>query len=384
MWSDIIEQEKVKNILKNIYLSNKISHAFIFHGNNGVGKDAAAIEFAKLLNCENAMPDGRQVSNKQEPCDNCKSCKQISALISPNVKFITALPTGKKETDSTQNPLESLKNEDFESYRNEIEKKAKDHYYNIQISNANNIRISSIRQIRNDVYLTGEEGKKKVFIISRCEQMNLQSANALLKILEEPPKDTILILTTSKPNSLLPTIIGRCQKIKFDSISTEGIKKYITQSRNDLKEEQAEFFSRLADGSISKAKEILNSYFLELRETVLELLRAVVMNKTLKLGREIDSIIKSRNKEKVKQALLFMIIWFRDVIHKLNENDNEIINTDKIENITKFCSRFDSNNYKIITLIEESIRDIDKNMNLSLLLYNLIYRIKENIETKNQ
>ena len=383
MWSNVIEQEHVKDILKNIHHSSKISHAFIFYGKEGIGKDATALEFAKLVNCENALPDGRQVNDKQEACNVCKSCKQISSFVSPNVKFITALPTGKSDSDKSVNPLESLDKEDFETYKKEIEKKAKDHYYNINIPNANNIRINSIRQIRNDVYLTGETGKKKVFIISRCEQMNPQSSNALLKILEEPPKDTILILTTSKLNSLLPTIIGRCQKIKFDSISTEGIKKYLLQSRSNLTEEQGDFFSKLADGSISKAKEILDSYFLELRENVVELLRAVVSNKTLKLNREIESITKSRDKEKVKQALLFMILWFRDVTYKLNGNDKEIINSDKIENITKFCNRFESNNYKIITLIEEAIRDIDMNINLNLLLYNLIYKIKTNIEIKS-
>src|ERR1700730_17404070 len=101
MWSNIIGQERIKNILKNIYQSEKISHAYIFYGTDGVGKDAAAIEFAKLLNCDSPV-------NENEACDKCPSCIEIDSFRSSLFKFIVALPAGKNETDEDLNPLEKL------------------------------------------------------------------------------------------------------------------------------------------------------------------------------------------------------------------------------------------------------------------------------------
>src|SRR6187399_1918098 len=109
MWSNIIGQERVKDILKNIYSGGKISHAYIFYGNKGTGKDAAAIEFAKLLNCDDPV-------NGNEACDKCKSCVEISSLRSPVFKYIVALPSGKNESDEDTSPLEKLEKEDFENY----------------------------------------------------------------------------------------------------------------------------------------------------------------------------------------------------------------------------------------------------------------------------
>lgn len=375
MWKNIIGQERVKEILKNIFQSGKISHAFIFYGINGVGKDAAAVEFAKLLNCDEPL-------NGNEACDICKSCLEINSFKSPLFKFIIALPSGKNDTDEDTNPLEKLEKEDFINYRAELESKISDKYYSISLTGANDIRIASIRQIKRDIYLTGKKGKKKIFVISDCEMMNPQSSNSLLKILEEPPKDSILILTTSRINSLLPTIAGRCQKIKFDSLSKGNIVKYINEKDESISKINADFFAELSDGSVSKCNEILNKNFLELREKVLDLLTSVLTNQHLKLGNDIDFIIGKKDKERVKQFLILLAIWFRDITNKFYGNDDLIINKDKTERMSKFVTNFDSQNYLIINSIEEAIKDIDSNIFLDLLLYNLTYKIKSYIQKK--
>lgn len=375
MWSNIIGQERVKEILKNIFQSGKVSHAYIFYGAEGTGKDAAAVEFAKLLNCDNPV-------NGNEACDECKNCADISLFRSPLFKFITALPSGKNETDEDISPLEKLEKEDFEIYLEEIDAKICDKYHKISIPKANDIRISSIRQIKREIYLTGRAGKKKVFLISGCDQMNPQSSNSLLKILEEPPKDSILLLTTSRINSLLPTIIGRCQKIRFDNLTKEEILSYIKNKGAVKKDSEAEFFAELSDGSITKCNEIIGKDFLELREKVLDLLSALLTNQYLKLGHSIEFVAGKKDKERVKQFLVLLAVWFRDITSKSHGNDEVIINKDKADRISKFVSNFDSENYKIINLIEEAIRDIDSNVILDGMLYNLMYKIKSNITRK--
>jgi DNA polymerase-3 subunit delta' len=212
--------------------------------------------------------------------------------------------------------------------------------------------------------------------------MNPQSANSLLKILEEPPKDSILILTTSMINSLLPTIIGRCQKIKFNNLSKDQILDYIKSKDERIKDAEAEFFAELSEGSITKCNDILSKNFLELREKVLELLSSLLTNQFMKLGNNIDFVIGKKDKDRVKQFLVLLSVWFRDIINKSHGNDDLIINKDKADRISKFISNFDSENYKIINLIEEAITDIDSNVFLDLMLYNLSYKIKANISKK--
>lgn len=375
MWDKVKGQQRVKEILKRIFESRKISHAFIFYGNEGVGKDATAIEFAKLLNCDNPV-------NVNEACDACKNCIETDAFRSQLMKYVIALPSGKNESDDDSNPLEKLDNEDFTNYLNEIECKKIDKYYNISLPRANDIRISSIRLIKKEIYMTGKSDKKKVFVISKCDRMNPNSANSLLKILEEPPKDSILILTTSKLSSLLPTISGRCQKIKFDNLSNEIIRKYILDSDDKIKPEEADFLSELSDGSITKCEEIINSNYLELRNSVLNLLSALLTDKYIKIGNEIDLVAGKKDKEKIKRFLSLLIVWFRDLIYI---SENSVINVmfkDKSDRLKKFAENFYSDNFKIISIIEDTIRDIDSNVIPDLLLFNLANNIRLHIRRK--
>ncbi len=376
MWNNIIGQDRVKSILKNIYQSGKISHAYIFYGNEGTGKDAIAIEFAKLLNCDNS-------AGSFEACDTCKSCTEINNFKSQIVKFIIALPSGKNETDDEFNPVEKLEKEDFNNYLSEMELKSLDKYHKISIPKANDIRISSIRQIKNQIYLTGKTGKRKIFIISKCDMMNPNSSNALLKILEEPPKDSVIILTTSRINSLLPTIIGRCQKIKSDDISSSLIFEYINSKEPGISEPEAKFFAELSEGSITKCNEILEENLIELREKVMDILTSVVTGQNIKLGKEIDFITGKKDKERIKKFLVLLIIWFRDLTSYSNNNEKLLINTDKIDRISRFAKNFSSDNYRIINKIEEAIRDLDSNIFPELIMYNLFLFLKSSVKKKS-
>jgi len=374
MWSNIIGQERVIKILKNIYASNKISHAYIFYGKEGIGKDAVAIEFAKLINCENKI-------NGIEACDNCTSCRQINSLNSTTFKFITALPSGRKETSESDNPVNTLKEDDYNIFLEEIEKKSKDNYYKINIQNANDIKISSIRQIKKEIYLTGIKGKKKIFLISNCDLMNPQSSNAFLKILEEPPGDSLIILTTARLNALLATITGRCQKIRFDPINKDDLTKFLLNYNNELNTHEAELYADISDGSILKCKNITESYFMELREKMIEMLIALVTNKSITLSNIISEIIADKNKEKIKQFLLLLTIWFRDVILISNGEKSNIINKDRLERLEKFSKLYKTNNYRIINYIEDTYKELEQNLNTELLLINLAFKIKSEFKT---
>ncbi|MGH2574222.1 MAG: ATP-binding protein, partial [Ignavibacteria bacterium] len=279
MWRNIIGQDKVKEKLKSIYKSNKISHAYLFHGMEGVGKDAAAIEFAKLLNCQN--------KSNGEACDVCEECRSISALRSEHFNIVCSLPAGKSEqTDS--DPLEKLSAEDFENYLEQIKLKSENHYKRINIPNANNIRINSIREIINKIYLSTGRKHKKVFLISEADKMTLEASNALLKILEEPPKKSVIILTTSKPNALLPTVIGRCHQIHFEKLPEPLIQEKLIKEfeKTRIAEKQSTEYndieiklaSKLSMGSYSRASALLEMDINEIRDTAINYLISVIKN----------------------------------------------------------------------------------------------------------
>lgn len=362
-------------MLKSIHASGRIPHSFIFHGIEGVGKDAAAIEFSKLINCES--PDAENGA-----CGECKYCRQTNSLNSSVFKFITALPASRKDIDEGDNPAAGLSETDAELLSAELKKKSEDYYYKISIPKANTIRIDSIRQIRKEIYLTPDRGKKKIFLISNADLMNPNSENAFLKILEEPPGDAVIILTTSKVNSLLPTVIGRCQKIKFDSISNPDLLSFLKSYTDDISSEEMNLLVNIANGSLQKLKNIVNDNFLVLRDKVVDYLRAVIINNQPAVSGIITSVVSPKDRDLVRQFLYLMILWFRDIIISKSSNGNIVINRDRLDSVTRFSAKYNSDEFEIINLLETCIGDIDRNVNTEIMLYNLTYNLRELIKTR--
>ncbi|HWQ81366.1 MAG TPA: DNA polymerase III subunit delta' C-terminal domain-containing protein [Ignavibacteria bacterium] len=369
MWKNIIGQKRVISILRNIHTSGRIPHSFIFHGIEGVGKDAAAIEFAKLINCDS--PD-----DVNGACDECKYCRQTNSLNSSIFKFITALPASRKETDDGENPASGLSDTDAEILSTELRRKSEDFYHRINIPKANTIRIDSIRQVRREIYLTPDRGKKKVFLISNADLMNQNSENAFLKILEEPPGESVIILTTSRINSLLPTVIGRCQKIKFDSIGNDDLLAFLKSYAENIPQGEMNLLVNVSNGSLQKLKSIVNDNFLTLRDSVIDYLRAVITNNQPKISNVISSVTSSKDKELVRQFLYLMILWFRDIIVSKSSNDGIVINRDRIDSVSKFSARYKSDEFEIINNLETCISDIDRNVNMEIMLYSLTYNLR--------
>ena len=375
MWDNIIGQEMVIDTLRNVYSSRKIPHSLLFYGPEGSGKDAIAVEFAKLVNCEN-------ISQSLNSCGLCKSCKQISQLNSPEFKFIIALPSGKKETSDDEDPAAALSETDFALYVDAIKEKSKDPYIKIRIPKANAIRIDSIRNIKREIYLTGSKSKKKIFIISNADMMNPQASNALLKILEEPPGNSLIILTTSRLNSLLPTIIGRCQKVKFPPINKEVIRNYLLENYKNISPNDVDIYTALSEGNISRVKEYVESGLLELRNNVIDIIRGIVSNKNLKISNEINKVLDGKDKNRIRVFLQLFSIWFRDSLYIKNNIEERIINLDRRENLLNFTNKFDFNSFKIVLLIEEAIKNLESNLNNEVLLFQLVTSIQEQIRRK--
>lgn len=379
MWNRIIGQEKVKEKLKMLFKSNKLAHAYLFHGYEGVGKDATAIELAKLINCEGPI-------NGDEACDKCESCQKISQFKSEYFHFICALPSGRSDQTDT-NPIEKFSATDFENYVEQLQSKSKDPYFRIVLPNANNIRINSIRDIISKIYLTSGLHRKKVFVISEADKMKQEASNALLKILEEPPKNSLLILTTSKPSSLPPTVSGRCQKIFFEPLKEDQIKKKLEdlvseeENNREINNQDIELAAKLSNGSISRAMQILRIGVKELRDIAINFLVASLIGNGKDTVSIVRNITENNNKEKTRLFLYILNMWFRDLLsikyNKTNGN-SAVANIDIRDRLSNFSKNYSNTDiFGSILALEESEKYINQNINLSLILTNLSFKLSE-------
>ena len=197
-YTDILGNEKVKDILKKAVQHNTVLHSYLFVGEEGIGKSLFAKEFAKSILC----------LGKEKPCEACKSCIEIEENNQPD--YIEIVPDG------------------------------------------NSIKIEQIRNMQLKVAEKPIVSTKKVYVIQEADTMTQEAQNALLKTLEEPPEYITIILIASNENSILNTIKSRCTKIVFEPLSNEELKRYAQEYWKDATIPEEVFASSM--GSIARLR----------------------------------------------------------------------------------------------------------------------------------
>ena len=237
-FASLIAQHQPVKILDAILRKGAIPHALLFTGIEGVGKRTAALAFAMALNCtgrrdipsKDQAADGigtlgegpRPVSSA---CGECRSCRKIESGSHPDI--IPVNPVG---------PF---------------------------------IRIDQIRDLCRILVMKPYEAEYRVAVISEANCMNAEAGNALLKMLEEPPDRTILILTATATADLLPTIVSRCRHIRFHPIPIPRLAREITETQG-LDSENAHALAVLAGGSLSKARAMSRGHWVQRRQWLLQ------------------------------------------------------------------------------------------------------------------
>lgn len=373
-WNKVSGQKEIKILLQRAILNAHIAHAYCFTGNDGVGKEAMALMFAKVMNCEKPIIE----DNNIDACGICPSCKLADKLQHPNIHLIFPLPPFKSDNENiTDNLTETQLNE----IREQLDLKADNLYYKIKISKANQILINSIRDIKKELNMSSNYSQRKFIIVFNAEEMTTSAANAFLKTLEEPSNNVTIILCTSKPDRILPTILSRCQQIKFGLLSEQDLVDLLMKKHN-INESDAKLFAQLGQGSYLQAIEFLDEKILQIRNTVIEILR-ISLKKTFRveLIEKLYPIIQSKDKKIIEFFLKNLLVWLRDaiVITKTNEN-KYIINQDQIEILKRFAQKFGNKPIeKIIELVESAIEYNSKNINQQLLLINLFINIRREL-----
>lgn len=325
-WKGITGQNSVKNILNTIIDSSKIPHAFLFNGSDGGGKDFIAIRFAQILNEKYSVS-----ANKTHIIES------IGNFNEPYIKYIFPLPRGKNETDSS-GPIEKLSNDDIQILHDEINKKIKNPYYKVNMPRANNIKISSIRDIKKFLSINFEDISYRIVLISDAHLMNEESQNALLKNLEEPPEGVVFILCTPYPNLLRETIRSRCWMINFQPLKNDEL-EIILNDYFGFDKKLAGEIAPFSNGSVNTALKLNDYDFKALKEKTILILRYSFGRKFNSALKEFSVFLSDGNTEALQLILNMITIWLND-IQKYRLLLDEYYFSDYEETLMKFTKRF--------------------------------------------
>ena len=365
-------QAKVWEQLKKITVSQRLGSAYLFCGPSGSGKEYIATRFAQMLNCE------EQIASI---CRNCPSCKRSEILQHENINLVFPLPVMKKKSVDSMDEFEKS---NVDVITDNIKKKASNPFHKIQLPNANRILIQSIRLLRRTLYLKTQNVGRKIVLVFDAHLLNSgqgEAANAFLKILEEPPSNTTIILVTDYMELLLPTILSRCQKIAFPRLNNEYLEEWC--STNKVKKSNVPLLIGLSEGDVHKAK-LLISQPLEKNMSSISSLVKVISEEDPGQWRKLIytySRYSKQNKSEFYFHFNMLKIWFQ-AANRLTKNIDHVLHkTSFVEDMKIFIKRNPNVDFcSIIYELEKPMEAVKNNYYMPLVLINLLLEIQKHFK----
>ncbi len=284
----IYGHDNIKSILKNSVAASKISHAYIFEGQEGVGRFSAALAFSKAILCENKT-DGN-------PCGKCKSCLMAEGGTHPDIRIVS-------------NKL-----------------------YDDSIT-SNDILVGTIREMKKEIYVKPFYSERKVYIVPKADTINETAQNSLLKVFEEPPPYCTVILIAENTNAFLQTILSRAMNLRFNALPQDTVKGYLKDNFS-ADESTASVKAAMSEGSIGRAISLMeNSSADSARDDIIFWLCTLSSSSRKSAYDIINGLKKHSNDTDFMMKIITM--WFRDCIYFKQGKD--IVNLDKQNELEKFC-----------------------------------------------
>lgn len=313
--------------LSALYNKGTVPHALLFCGAEGLGKRDTAVLFAMACNCYDKLEGNGNIADTAD-C-TCRSCNKIRSGNHPDIHWVE--PSGAF------------------------------------------IKIDRIRELCQSVAMKPYEAKMRVVIISGAQNMNVEASNSLLKLLEEPPQKTILILTAIQASDLLPTIFSRCQTVRFTPISQDIIKSLAIEKFNIFPGE-AEITAILSQGSLAKINACKNikgiRELIGLRNWLLQMCYELTDKRVqVSMGTGLAFAEKlSKDKKKLSDSLDIMKSWLRDLIIVKYQPDR-IINKDILHNIRLISQTFSTNSLlSKLDVLQTAQQELRTNANVRLAM----------------
>ncbi len=367
-------QTKVWERFSQIALSGKIGNAYLFSGPAGCGKESLAIRFAQLLNCESSL---------KTPCDTCPSCHRFHKLQHEKLQLIFPLPTVKKKKDEESDESSPISKSEMELVTDAISKKSEDHFRKIKIPKSTRILIQSVRELRRTLYLKSEPMGRKTVLIFDAHLLSAgqgEAANALLKILEEPPDNTTLILVTDHVELLLPTILSRCQRVGIPKLEDGFVRDWLQMKM--VKESEIPFLAGLSQGNIHQARSLISQSVGDLMKLVNGLIKIITNNEPDHWRKFTQTYSRLAHQDAATFSFHFMMlkIWFRSVNRLQKDVDDLLHSTSFKPGMERLIGAHPNADLSAITFeVEDAILSIPMNLYMPLILTNLLLRIQKHL-----
>lgn len=362
-------QAKAWSILSRSHQSGRVASTYLFHGPEGVGAWALALEFAALLNCEQP----RVAENDPQltrPCHQCRACRLIDEINFEGLYFAVPVPPHKKDSDVlelTSAVLDAKRNEPFAL---------------LDRAQAVSVPISQAREIRRSLSIQGGEGITRVVLFYQMDRMRAQSADALLKLIEEPPSNTVIILTAERAEALLPTIQSRSQRIRLERLPEELIVAYL-KNRHDVSETRARLAARISEGRLGKALRMVagddDDSVAGARAVGLMLFKSLVENSGPDLVSQIQELVNPQDRGGVEDLMRLWQSLIRDCSYYSATGDEaELVNVDFLAEIKQLSPNFVESTavVRMVDIIKNSLADHALNVHISPALVAMVLRLK--------
>lgn len=311
MWDEVYGHEENKKFLSGLFVEKLRTPGLLFYGPDGVGKKLLALNVAQSFLCLDPLPTG-------EACGKCQACKAFLAKGHPHPDFI----------------------------------------YVKQLKEGKDILIEQIKDVAKQAETAAQVSKYKVCIIEGADFMNKYGANSILKLIEEPPKYWLFILIATNKNRILPTILSRVIQLRFQGLPEELMIKLLAKG-----EMSGRLYSRLANGSLGRAKTLIETNSLEWRDRALKLLIDLPNETPVNYTETgVDWLKKPVAKQEGLLFFEFFLYLLRDLIYIKESLFEEVINIDKIPTLKRIESKWSVKKIEeIILIVQESYRAITQN-----------------------
>jgi len=327
---DIIGHTQTIALLQRAAAQQRVAHAYLFHGEEAIGKRLTALRFVQALNCEQP-----QDSATIDACGSCRSCRHIEARTFPDVLVIEP----DRELTTPQ------------------------------------IKIEQIREIEQQMMYRPLVGERKVCVIDEADRMTIGAANALLKTLEEPPGHSLFLLISSRPAALPATIRSRCQSLRFATPARTDVEAALILKR-ELPPADARLLAMLNEGRIGDA---LATDLKTARAQQQELLDLVSPNSLRSISIILSAAEALAKADRAEDILSWLARWIRDlVLLKIGGDRDQILYVDHLQALERYTGEADTDALlTVLQDIERTEQQATRHLNLHMALENILLRLRD-------
>jgi DNA polymerase-3 subunit delta' len=358
--------------------SGRLAGAYLFHGPAGAGPRAAALAFAQALQCERR---GRPGGPEGDACGVCLACTKAARLVHPDVHVYLPFPRVSKQANKDDRPAD---------YAERLARLAADPYAPVDYrqraaldeEGASNKQVEHRKRpvdelLRRDMTFVPAEGRHVVGVLTDADRIRAEAANSLLKLLEEPGPDVVLVLTAERVENVLPTVLSRCQRVRFDPLPPETVEAALV-ARDGVEPGRAAFVARMADGSYTRALELVGSETLaERRALALRFVRQAYVGRADLLA-PLVAEAAGLGREGLKAWLDLVAVWVRDLVLAHAGAGDRLVNVDQAEAVGRFVQNLpDADLPAMAALVAEAADAVEANANPTLVLTTLSFGLRD-------